>query len=353
MTDRLRRAAFAAAVVVPTFLPRPGAALPPDRETLEAYHRLHEGHDDLEENSPKNPQELRLGRDLFFDKRLSRGGVMSCATCHRPDKAWSDGRPRAVGRDGRTLARKAPSLYILRRNHPRNFFWDGRAATLEDAVLTALKNPAEMDGRPEEIQAYLAASPDYARRFHEIYGKPPTTDAAVVAVGRFIKDGIPLPLTPFDRFEAAPDALDAGARRGMILFAGKAACFRCHFGPYLSDDYYHNTGLRPAPGEPEDPGRYAVIPDPANWGAFKTPPLRNVALTAPYMHDGSLKTLADVVEFYDRGGDMSEGRDAAMQPLRLSAGEKSDLVAFLEALSAPADSGYPARAGAARGTRAP
>lgn len=343
----MRRAVLAFVALAAAF-----ARAEPPAETVpgvrEAYHRVQEGFYDLEENKTLDRRELDLGRDLFFDARLSGSGTMSCATCHRPDKAWADGLPRGIGRDGVVLSRNTPSLYGLRRSRPTDFFWDGRAPKLEDALLGAIQNPLEMNRDRRSLDAFLRADPGYAPRFRALYGAD-GADAgkAATAIATFVKYAIPFAQTPFDRFGRDPSALDAAAQRGLVLFVGKAACLKCHFGPFLSDDYYHNTGLRPTPGV-VDPGRYRVVRNPDMWGAFKTPPLRNAVFTAPYMHDGSLATLEDVVDFYSRGGDVTTGVDPEIRPLALTPAEKADLVAFLRALSAaPPD--YPApTAGAKR-----
>ena len=280
------------------------------------------------------PDEVALGRQLFFDPRLSSNKTMSCATCHNPSLAWRDGLPRARGLNGVELARRTPTLLNVHHTQQR-FLWDGRANSVEEAALNALTSRLEMNRDSWELVRELNRVPDYARQFTGVYGLTGITPENIAkAVASFVKAEIrPLP-TAFDRFREDPSALSASAQRGLLAFTGKGRCVLCHTGPGLSNGFFHNTGVKPTPGV-EDVGRYAVVANKNDWRAFKTVPLRNVALTAPYMHNGSIKTLREVVEFYDRGGDSAEGRDSMMQPLNLDAREKADLVAFLESLTSP------------------
>lgn len=300
----------------------------------EAYRRINTGFFDLEKNVPASAEEIELGRRLFFDPRLAGDKSMSCSTCHQPEKAWSDGLPRARGLHKRELARNTPSLFNASRNIPHNFFWDGRAVMMEDAILTALHSPVEMNRDLSTLAADLGAVPDYARRFAAVFGPGDISARAVGhALASFVRAEIRIGVTPFDRFRTDPSALDAAQKRGLVLFVGKARCLLCHAGPFFSDDSHHNNGLKPN-DELDDPGRFAIDRNPIYWRAFKTPPLRNVSLTAPYMHDGRFATLEEVVEFYNRGGDTSF-RDENIRPLNLTDREKKDLVSFLGALTGP------------------
>lgn len=293
---------------------------------------MHTGFFDLETNPVYRPGEAELGKRLFFDPRMAGDRKMSCATCHQPDKAWTDGLPRAKGLGGRELARNTPSLFNTVRNIPQNFFWDGRAQTLPDAIVTALQSRVEMNRDPKALAEEIRSIPEYEEAFRTLYGADAITPQNLArAISAFIKTEIVIGQTPFDRFGKDPHALDAAQKRGLMLFVSKARCLFCHAGPYFSDDSHHSNGLKPAP-DLDDPGRFAIEADPVYWRAFKTPPLRNVALTAPYMHDGSLKTLEDVIEFYDRGGDTPD-RDEKIKELKLTPREKADLVAFLKALT--------------------
>ena len=257
---------------------------------------------------------------------------MSCATCHDPEKAWADGRKRALGRLTE-LRRNTPSLYNGSRNLAINFFWDGRADRLDDAILEAMTSRAEMNLGAGGLER-LAGVPGYRRLQAAAFpGAAFTLRQAAQAIAAFVKAEVSVGLTPFDRFRDDASALGPCARRGLVLFVGKARCLECHAGPFFSDESFRRNGLAPDAAL-DDPGRYAVDADPSLWRAFKTPPLRNVALTAPYMHDGRLPTLEAVVEFYDRGGDDLDA-DAALRSLGLASEEKADLVAFLEALTGP------------------
>ncbi len=277
------------------------------------------------------PSEVELGRQLFFDPRLSAGHQMSCATCHDPAKAFSDGRARARGLLGQDLQRNTPTLLNV-HSYQGRFFWDGRAASLEEAALTALQSRLELNRDLRELVVDLNRVPDYAHAFTGLYGLSGISPRNIArAIAQFIRAEVRPGETAFDRFRRDRSALSASQVRGLDLFTGKAGCVRCHSGPAFSDAAFHNTGLRPVPGV-DDVGRFAVAPAPMTWRAYRTVALRNVARTAPYMHDGSLATLEDVVRFYDRGGDVKQGQDALIKPLGLSAGEQKDLVAFLRGL---------------------
>jgi cytochrome c peroxidase len=307
---------------------------PPPAETQAAMNKVDVGFFLLLDKKPKDSgDEVELGRKLFFDPRLSSNKTMSCASCHNPSLAWRDGLPRARGINGMELARRTPSLLNI-HNEQHRFFWDGRASTIEEATLTALQSRLEMNRDPAELVRELNRIPEYADRFVSVYGLQGITRENIgKAIASFVKTIRPAP-TPFDRFRSDPDAMSAAAQRGLVVFTGKGRCVLCHTGPGLSNGYFHNTGVKPTPGV-EDAGRYAVAPNPNDYRAFKTVPLRNVALTGPYMHNGSLKTLRDVVDFYNRGGDDPDGRDPLIQPLNLTDQEKSDLLAFLNALTSP------------------
>jgi len=312
------------------------AAQPPkSAETQAALNKTDVGFFLLLDKKPADSaDEVELGRKLFFDPRLSANKTMACASCHNPSLAWRDGLPRARGLGGVELARRTPTLLNVHHEQQR-FFWDGRASSVEEASLTALQSRLEMNRDPRELVKELNRIPEYAHRFVSVYGPSGITPENVAkAVAAFVKAEIRPAPTAFDRFRADPAAMSASAQRGLVAFTGKGRCVLCHTGPGLSNGFFHNTGVKPIPGV-DDVGRYAVVPNQNDFRAFKTVPLRNVALTAPYMHNGSLKTLRDVVDFYDRGGDVAEGRDPLMQPLGLSAGEKEDLLAFLDALTSP------------------
>jgi len=273
--------------------------------------------------NPLTRDRATLGKRLFFDKRLSRDGTVSCGTCHDPAHAFTDTHPRAVGIAGRRGERRTPT--VINRAFGQSQFWDGRAATLEDQVLRPIANPDEMDSSPE----------DAARRTGIAV---PQMAAALATYVRTILAGG----SPYDRYLAGDrTALDAGALAGLKLFRGKANCALCHVGQNLTDERFHVTGAGRDPSA--DEGRAAVTKQLADRAAFKTPTLREVARRAPYMHDGSLSTLEDVIELYDRGGPEKgapANLDPEMQPLKLTPAEKRQLAAFLRALTGVVKDGY-------------
>lgn len=261
------------------------------------------------EDNPVTREKVALGRKLFFDKRLSRDRTLSCASCHDPNRAFTDGRALAVGIDGKKGARSAPAL--INRGYGASHFWDGRAPTLEKQVLEPIFNPIELALTPQELETRLRLPPaDVAR--------------ALASYVRTIRSGN----SPYDR-----NALSPQARQGLDLFRGKANCSACHVGPHLTDESFHNTGIAFRDGTLRDEGRFKVTGAKQDLGAFKTPTLREIARTAPYMHDGSLAKLEDVIDYYDRGGNRNEHLDHDLRPLRLTPEEKQALAALLRSLS--------------------
>lgn len=259
------------------------------------------------EDNPLTLEGIELGKRLFLDRRLSRDGSLSCAGCHDPTRAFSDGRPVAIGIHDRKGTRNAPAL--INRAYGRRFFWDGRAATLEAQVLQPITNPQELDLTLPEAEARVGLPSAQIAR-------------ALASYVRSILSGD----SPYDHYiEGDRDALSPEAVQGLQLFRGKANCIACHFTPTFTDEQLHNTGVAWRDGKLTDDG--------AGQGQFKTPTLREVTRTAPYMHDGSLATLEDVVKFYDAGGRASPSLDPEIRPLRLSPAEKQALVSFLGALS--------------------
>jgi cytochrome c peroxidase len=282
-------------------------------------------------DNPQGEAKIELGRKLFFDARLSRDRVQSCASCHDPQKGFSDGRSHAVGIGGRELARRSPT--ILNAAYNRRQFWDGRASSLEQQAEGPMLAAAEMSMSADLLDARLQAVPEYNRWFQAVFGGKPTLKSAAQAIAAFERTLV-TPDGPFDAYaHGDKEALSINEKRGLILFIGKAACVQCHNGPTLTDSRFHRLGVsRRAPG-PEDVGRFAVSGKEQDRGAFKTPTLRNVSLRAPYMHDGAFKTLEEVVDFYDRGGDADPQKSPLLFELGLSRQERSDLIAFLKSLT--------------------
>ena len=278
---------------------------------------------------PDNPitaEKLALGERLFAEERLSADGRTSCATCHQPERAFTDGRRVSRGVFGRGGRRNVPS--ILNRGYGTSFFWDGRAAMIEDQVRQAISGSRDL-GLPVAVAVdRLSNDAVYIAAFDAAFAGPVSSDRLVQAIATFVR-GARSGGSPVDRFLAGDvAALSPAARRGYALFTGAARCSRCHAGPLFTDEEFHNTGVSWG----RDAGRFEVTGLPQDRGRFKTPSLRDVALTAPYMHDGSIDTLDDVVEFYDRGGGANPNLDASIRPLRLPADQRADLVSFLRAL---------------------
>ena len=279
-------------------------------------------------NNPITPVKIRLGERLFFDTRLSADGQLSCASCHDPNRAFTSGTRLANGVFGRTGARNVPT--ILNRAYGQSFFWDGRAATLEEQVLGPIQNRSEMGLSISAFTARLRQSALYRREFAEAFGEPPSATTAAHALATYVR-AQRVGDAPYDRYRAGDtSALSADAARGLSLFRGRANCGSCHIGPNFTDEQFHNTGVSWRSG---DLGRFRVTRRTEDRGRFKTPTLRQLRLTSPYMHDGSFDSLDAVVEFYDAGGNDNPWLDAELHPLHLTASEKRDLIAFLLSLS--------------------
>lgn len=271
-----------------------------------------------------------LGRALFFDPILSRDKSVACASCHRPNSGFADPRPASKGVGGQLTPRNAPSL--LNRALGRSFMWDGRAASLEVQVLQPIENPVEMDLPLELALDRLSADPEYRAAFQEVLGGPATRDGLADALASFVRR-LWIGDSPVDRFRAGErSALNEAELAGFWLYESRGGCWRCHSGPNFSDEGFHNTGIGAEVGQP-DVGRGAVTGDPMDRGAFKTPTLRGLTLTGPYMHDGGMGSLREVVEFYRSGGGENVNLSTLLSPLELSDGDVENLVAFLEALS--------------------
>ena len=267
------------------------------------------------EDNPLTAEKIELGRRLFHDRRLSRDRSITCASCHNPRRAFSSPQPIAVGVGDRRGRRNAPAL--INRGYGRAFFWDGRITTLEEQVLKPIEDPNEMDLPVSDAAARVGLSPKQLSH-------------ALASYVRSILSGN----SPFDRYvNGDRSALSAEQQAGLRIFRGKGNCTACHVGPTFSDERTHNTGVAWRDGRLQDEGRFAVSGKDEDRGAFKTPTLRDVARTAPYMHDGSLATLDAVVEFYSEGGRANPNRDPELHPLRLTATEQQALIAFLRSLS--------------------
>ncbi len=282
--------------------------------------------------NPLTTAKIELGRKLFFDEWLSRDGTISCASCHHPDKAFTDGRALPVGIDGQSGRRNVPSL--LNSAYGKSMFWDGRAASLEKQALHPLTSPAEMGNTLEAVLARVRENPAYRRLSEAAFGTAAMTPGQIAQALASFQRTLVAGNSPYDRQLLTRDdsVLSEEARRGFALFRGKARCAHCHEGPLFTDQKFHNTGVNWGK-KPMDLGRYEHTGKEDDKGKFKTPTLRNLLLTAPYMHDGSLKTLDAVIDFYDRGGSAHPNLDPSIKSLSLSGQEKTNLVSFLRALS--------------------
>jgi cytochrome c peroxidase len=283
------------------------------------------------QDNPYTPAKAELGRFLYFDKRLSADGSVSCASCHDPARGFTDCAPVSTGIRGQRGARSAPT--VINRAYSLAQFWDGRAATLEDQVKGPIANPIEMGNTHDAMVMSLRGIAGYGPLFEKAFGTPEiTVDRVAQAIATFERT-ILSGNSRYDRYKAGDKkALSAAQVRGMRVFFDKAECDSCHEGVNFTLNAYANLGVGTDKPEP-DVGRYAVTKNPADWGAFKTPTLRDVARTAPYMHDGSLLNLHQVVEFYNKGGIPNKNLDKKIKPLHLSEQQKDDLAAFLEALT--------------------
>src|SRR2546421_2826909 len=247
---------------------------------------------------------VRLGRLLFFDTRLSAKKNMSCASCHNPALGWSDGLERAVGFNMKQLGRATPTIVNVGLNTIQ--MWDGRHATLEDQVLGPFVSPDEQNLPIEQLEERVRSISGYGPLFEQAYPNSKITAATIAkAIASFERTLVSAD-SPFDRWQQGEEgAVSESAKRGFLLFTGKARCSLCHQPPNFTDNGFHNIGLKNN-GEPEDVGRYAHLKIAILKGAFKTPTLRDVDLTAPYMHNGVYHTLEEVVEHYVRGGDAKD-----------------------------------------------
>ncbi len=289
------------------------------------------------DDNPLTAAKVVLGRMLFFDSLLSGDRSVACATCHDPGRAFTSGQPVGVGVLGRKGTRNVPTL--VNRTYGASFFWDGRMTTLEEQVLQPIQHPNEMNVTVGEVVVRLGRDQDYSDLFQAAFGREVNEGDLAKALASYVRT-ILSGNAPIDRYLYGDrDALTERQRQGLGLFRGKAGCTACHLGPILSDEQFHNTGVAWSDGEWLDDGRFGVTGEETDRGRFKTPTLREIARTAPFMHDGSITTLEDVVEFYDGGGSSNPYLDHAVRPLGLTIEEKRALLAFLNSLSGEVQEG--------------
>ena len=304
--------------------------------------------------NPLTKGKVELGKMLYFDARISKDTTVSCATCHNPAKGWTDRMTTSIGIDGQRGGRNAPT--VLNTVYGRLMFWDGRAPSLEGQSQGPPRNPIEMgDQSFEEIVDRLRKISAYQDMFAKVFGTEVTLDGIAKAIAAFERATALSGGSKYDKYVAGDyQALSDSEKRGMILFGlrldqddeyktdvvlKKADCTSCHAGFNFTDEQFHNLGVGwdPVKKAFADPGRWAATPigakNPAEMGAFKTPTVRDAAQTGPYMHDGSLKTLEEVVEHYNKGGIANPSLDKDIRKLGLTDKEKADVVAFMKALS--------------------
>jgi len=290
---------------------------------------------EIPEDNPLTPAKIQLGKKLYFDKRLSIDDTVSCATCHNPKIGFAENKKVSDGVKGGKGKRNAPT--VLNAVFFDLQFWDGRVSSLEEQAKQPIANPIEMGISHEALVEKLKKIGEYQKEFQNVFGEKITIDNIVKAIAAFERTLI-AGNSSFDKFMYGNDksALSEAAKRGMDVFKNKGRCITCHefFESYgiFTDNKFHNIGV--GMDKPEhDLGRYEVTKNPKDMGAFKTPTLRNIALTAPYMHDGSKATLEEVIEFYDKGGINNLNLDGGIRPLNLTKEEKADLIEFLKSLT--------------------
>lgn len=276
-----------------------------------------------------NKYRVELGKKLFFDPRLSGSNWISCATCHNPTLGWSDGLPTAIGEGQKVLGRATPTIL----NAAYNFLqmWDGRFHSLEEQALGPIEAEGEMNQNLDELVEELKAIPGYVELFDDAYpGRRITKNTIALALATFERSIVTTD-APFDLWvDGDKNAISAAAKRGFNFFKGKGNCIKCHDGYNFTDDGFHNVGLKD-----DDPGRFNVKPVSVTKGAFKTPTLRNITETAPYMHDGSYATLEEVIDHYVKGGVDKTNLSPNLKKAKLNKSEQADLLAFLKTLTSP------------------
>jgi cytochrome c peroxidase len=309
----------------------------------------------IPEDNPLTPEKIELGGLLFFDARLSADGSLACVSCHLPDQGWATHTPLSIAYPTNMERRISPTLVNVAYN--KALLWDGRAGSLEKQALGPIQNPLHMNQNLDLLIEKLNAIPDYAERFQKVFGTSVNPEALGKALATFERTLIARH-APFDRYMVGDQqAMAESAVRGMALFKGKARCILCHNGPNFTDSQFHNLGVPDTPllthplvqasirfdakrmnvpdyaQVKEDLGRYLVTKEEKDKGAFKTPTLRNAAQRDPYMHNGAFQSLEEIIDFYNGGGGVVVGKSPLVQPLALTAQEKRDLLAFLQALT--------------------
>ena len=284
------------------------------------------------EDNPQTPEKIALGKMLYFDKRLSKDGTISCATCHDPEMAWTEHRATSKGIGGQVGGANSPT--VINAAYAKKQFWDGRAASLEEQALGPMENPIEMGHSLDVLVKELAEVPEYKEGFQKVFGTGVTKDGMAKAIASFERT-ILSGNSPYDQFkDGKEDALTESQKRGLELFED-LGCATCHAPPLFSNYGYYNAGVG-MDKDPPDEGRKAVTGKDRDLGKFRVPALREVANTGPYYHDGSVATLEEAVALMADGGKDSPKVSGMLKALRdeeVSEKDKKDLVEFLKALS--------------------
>ncbi|MEM1197905.1 MAG: cytochrome c peroxidase [Pseudomonadota bacterium] len=313
-------------------------------------------------DNPTTPEKVELGKLLFFDGRLSGNGAMPCSACHIPDEGWDFPAKISLGYPGTTHWRNSQT--VVNSAYYGKLFWAGSSKSLEGQARSAARGGVAGNGEDDKMEARLAFVPEYRKRFKDVFGDTwPNIRHAYMAIAAFQRTLVQTD-TPFDNYMRGDDnALNASQKRGLELFTGKANCVQCHSGALLTNEKFYNLGVPPYDGWEtdalaqitfrfeiyakgvsqekyrklkDDPGLYFRTKLEQDMGKFRVPSLRYTKYTAPYMHNGMLETLADVVDFYNAGGgtnDFAANKTDLIKPLNLADQEKADLLAFLESLS--------------------
>jgi len=298
------------------------AADPLDEKLRKSFQPL--GEMPVPADNEMSEAKVELGKQLFFDPRLSGHNKSSCATCHAPGQGWGDGLAKFATFTNGEGPRNSPT--VINSGYYTANFWDGRAKSLEEQALGPIQSDKEMNQPLDGLIAELQAVPGYVEGFKSVFGSAVTAENVAKALAAFERTVV-IRDSKFDKYLAGDlNALTAQEKKGGEVFLGKGSCASCHTGPNLTDNAYHNLG------HSGDEGRYAVTKKEEDKGRFRTPGLRGLSYTKPYFHDGSAKTLEDVVEYYDKGGEAGANKDPLMKPLGLTAEEKANLVAFLKAM---------------------
>lgn len=272
-----------------------------------------------------------LGKQLYFDGRLSKNNAISCAFCHNPFTGFADPRQTSIGVGGGIGGRQSPTVFNT--GFIPLQFWDGRAGSLEEQAIGPIVNPVEMAETHENVVKKLGKIKGYQQQFRAVFGTDVNLQGIAEAIAAYERTVISTN-SAFDKYVLGDaQAMDETALRGMALFKGKARCILCHNGPNFADNQFHNLGVPQVGPMKEDLGRFYVTQQEQDKGAFKTQTLRSITETAPYMHDGVFKTLEEVIDFLDQGGGQNPNLSPMVKPIGLTQQEKAELIAFLKALT--------------------